>query len=156
LIVRPFAPGDTDAVFALWRMLLAHGEQLDPRYRAWPDDTAMARAQARAGWSAQRPFPACWVAASDAAVVGFLELRAAADPVLDRRGVAQVVAVFVDPAARRQGVARGLLTTAADAAARAGCPTLEVGTLAADAAAVAFWSAMCFGPFQLVLRRAPG
>lgn len=156
MIVRPFAPGDTDAVYALWRALLVHGERRDPRYRPWPESSAADRAHARASWSARRPFPACWVAATEGAVVGFVELRAAADPVLDRRGVAQVVALFVDPAARRQGIARQLVGTAADAAAQAGCPSLEVGTLAADAAAVAFWSAMGFGPFELVLRRAPG
>jgi GNAT superfamily N-acetyltransferase len=156
VILRPFAPGDTDAVFALWRALLVHGERLDARYRAWPDDAATARAQARASWSAQRPFPVCWVAVTDEGVVGFLELRAAVDPVLDRRGVAVVVALYVSPGVRRRGVARQLLATAASAAAAGGYAALEVGTLAADGAALAFWSAMGFGPFQLVLRRAPG
>ena len=97
----------------------------------------------------KKPFPACFVARGPE-VVGFVWLQAAQIPPR-----AKILEVFITPHARRAGVGRELVLTAIAAAEAAGYPDIEVGTLARDGRAIAFWRSVGFGDWWVTLRREP-
>ncbi len=152
--VRPVARADIARVLALWTALNENGADADARWRMAPGADALMLRWAPEIWLLREPFPQGWVAERDGELVGFLEGQPLhTSPVLEQPRTALIANLYVDPSARRQGVGRTLVETFARAAASAGHPALEVGTLTADERAVAFWRGLGFGDWRVVLRR---
>lgn len=135
---------------------MAEGRRADPRYVPVAGARREMREHVRGMWPARKPFPACFVAESGGTLVGYLGIQAAPPhPVVDRPPHAKISDLYVRPAARRTGVGRRLVETGLAAAEAAGYRHFDVGTLALDARAVAFWTSMGFGPWLVTLRRDP-
>jgi len=74
-----------------------------------------------------------WVALDGATIVGMFGLEAAAGGAIELRRM------YVDPAARRRGVARKMLRFAEDECRRRGAPTLELSTSELQGEALALY-----------------
>lgn len=152
-MIRPARPGDLERLLDLWEALQDNGSRADVRYRPTDDARAHMRDYIRGSWFRQEPFPHTLVW-EDTEVVGFVSgFARIAVPVVDLTPSVRIGDLFVAPSHRRQGVARALVTAFLERAATAGFPRSEVGTLTADPRAVAFWRAMGFGDWQVLLSR---
>ena len=74
-------------------------------------------------------------------------------PVLDSPPTAVITDAYVSPDHRRGGVGRALFDGVIAWATRRGVGQLEVGTLARDVRAVAFWRDLGFGEWRVNLAR---
>ena len=142
----PAVRTDVDAILPLLLELAENGFQVDVRYRLRGHRGPCFGAHVlRIVVRPVPPFPPCWVAEREGAVVGMvsgepLQVHA----VLEQPPTARISDLWVEPAFRRQGVARQLVQTFREAAVEAGYLRLEVSTLARDARALAFWRSMGF------------
>ncbi len=155
--VRPARSADLDGLVSLWQALADRGSEADPRWRVHDDAAAAMRAYFKTHWFGRfLPFPAGFVAADGDALVGFVAGTPSVPPaVIDQPPTARIGDLFVLPSHRRQGLARRLVEAFCSAATAGGYPHIEVGTLTHDARAVAFWRAMGFGDWMVLLRRDP-
>lgn len=155
-MIRPATAADLDALVSLWGALMANGAEADPRLRVGPDARAWIRGWARDQWLRHEPFPHAWIAERGGAAVGFVTAWPEANsPALAAERVVRIGDLFVEAGHRRDGLGRALVDAALGAAAAAGYVDAVVGTLSRDARAVAFWEAMGFGSFRVLLRRDP-
>lgn len=152
-IVRPMERGDLDGVVQGWQALMRAGHEADPRYVIGPDATDAFRARLRGSvFGAFHPFPPAWVAVAEPRVVGFLHGYAMPGaPVLDHPPTARIFDVWVCPDHRKRGLGRQLVEAFVGRARASGHPWVEVGTLARDARAVAFWRSLGFADWQVIL-----
>lgn len=150
---RPATVADIEGLWAAWCELTADGTAADGRYCRAPDAHRRMLPWIADMWLRHRPFPTCWVA-GDPAVVGYIA-GFAHEPlgVIDLPPTARISDLWVAPPARRRGLGRQLVGAFTEAAAAAGYRSVEVGTLTQDHRAVAFWRAVGFGDWQVVLRR---
>ena len=147
--LRPVVGADLDRLRSGWRSLCAAGAAADDRFQL-PDAAWPAR-RAAAAEALREPGSTSWLLEADGAVHGFL-LGAAERTALRGPRVAVVHDLWIAPERRGQGLGRALVERWRDAATAAGFGAFEVGTLARDAGAVAFWGRMGFGPWRVVLR----
>lgn len=140
--IRVARVADLEALVVLSKLLGLDGHDADPGYAAAPDPDRSERFRRSLG----RPHPESWVA-DDEGVVGFVQVHRTS------RRTAVVQELYVMPPYRRLGVGRALVGEVTRAYAGS---ELTVGTLAQDARAVGFWSAMGFAPYWLTLRRRRG
>lgn len=136
-LVRPVAPGDADAVVALWRVVFP--EYRDPLHPQRDPVASVARKLAvRDGLF--------WLAAQEGRVVG--TAMAGWD---GHRG--WLYSVGVHPEARRAGIGARLVAEAERALRALGAPKINLQILAGNEAARAFWqrlgyaqdAVVCFG-----------
>ncbi len=154
MIVRTAERRDLDAVAERLLALDVHGHGLDARHEV-PTEPRIWRNTVE--WMLFDPHqlvPGGWVATDGDALVGVLvgELRRG-EVALGHPPRPVVQMVWVDPAARRQGVGKALVTAFVAAAEARGGVGCEVSTLAADAAALGFWRALGFADLYVRLRR---
>ncbi len=143
-------PADREAVLELWWLLAAEGHRADPRYRMQAD-AREAVEDVVDGWFSPSTLTSVWVAETDR-LVGFVAVRPAElHPLLDRPPTLLLTDAVVDPSARRGGVGRSLVRAVREHALANGFISIEVGTLARDARALAFWRAMGFGDWRVTL-----
>jgi len=121
LRVAPIEEPDDGAVAALWDRCFGGG----------PVAGDVAAERTHRGAEA-------WLARDGAAVVGFAFLRVVVDE-------AEVHTVGVDPARRREGIGRALLTRAAAAARARGAARLYLEVARDNEGAIALYEAMGFG-----------
>jgi ribosomal protein S18 acetylase RimI-like enzyme len=121
--VRCVTAADTDAIVALWNLVFAE-------YR----DASRPHRDPRANIARKLAFgdDLFFLAEVDRRPVG--TLMAGYD---GHRG--WLYSLAVDPAHRRRGIARALLTRAEDALRARGCPKVNLQVAAANAGALAFW-----------------
>jgi ribosomal protein S18 acetylase RimI-like enzyme len=152
-MIRPVERGDLQRVLDMLVALNDQGTVSDARYRVHPDARERMRSDVLEGWfGAFHPFPPCLVVDLDGAVVAMVSGRAAVDhPIVLREPTAHIETLWVEPAWRRQGWARQLVDAWLAAAVKAGYPRAEVGTLARDDRAVAFWRAVGFDELRVIL-----
>ncbi len=128
--------------------LLAEGGASDPRYAE-----VAGRIEGRElgrRWPLRKPFPACFVAEEEHELVGYVSMFA-------REGMsATIEELYVGPYERSRGIGRSLVRAIVGAAESAGYREFQVGTLALDTRAIAFWRAMGFGDWWVTLRRDVG
>jgi GNAT superfamily N-acetyltransferase len=155
-VIRPLLPADVEAVLDLWEALMDEGAAADPRYRRLPTARRVFAPYVRDVWTRDRPFPATWVA-DEGGLLGYVGILPQTPlPLLDRPPTALITDCYVRPAHRGKGLGRALVEGAVGAARVAGWPAVEVGTLTGDTRAVAFWTALGFGPWKVSLIRESG
>lgn len=153
-MIRPARRSDHDGLLDLWEDLQANGQASDPRYRPTPNARREMAAYTRDTWFDLRPFPRVLIAEVDGTLAGFIHgFPRVALPVVDLAPTARIGDLHVHEAHRRRGIGRALVNAFVEQTANAGYPRIEVGTLTADARAVAFWRAMGFGDWQVSLVR---
>lgn len=128
------------------------GTEADPRYRLVPDGAARLREHLEHAWFGRfLPFPACLVV-DEGGIVALVAGEVVVDPgILANPPTARIDNLWVEPAHRRVGHARALVTAYRERAEEAGFPRMTVSTLIRDARAVAFWRAMGFEELTVVL-----
>jgi GNAT superfamily N-acetyltransferase len=148
--VRRGLPADREPVLELWWQLSDDGREADPRYRVPSDAEPVAHALVD-GWFSPGSAHLVWVAETER-IVGFVAARPAEpNPLLNRPPTMVLTDAIVGHSARRQGIGRLLVRSVREYAAQNGFGSLEVGTLAHDARAAAFWQAMGFSEWRVVL-----
>lgn len=159
--VRPAVPADTPRLGELAEALVRFHHELDPGRFLRADDVADGYGR----WLAReaRRGAVVLVAEDDAdtsrtrpAIVGYayatLEERNW-NELLDAHG--KLHDVFVDPSARRRGVARALVTAARDALLALGAPRLVLSTAHGNAEAQALFAALGFRPSMIEMTWTP-
>ncbi len=133
----------------LWRELSDAGRSADSRYRVRQDaDHVMAEAIER--WCTDEQ-PA-WVADIDGDLVGFIVARRSPPhAVLEAPPTFVITDAHVSEPFRRRGIASALFDAAQRYAASCGATVIEVGTLARDERAIAFWRSQGFGEWRVTL-----
>lgn len=151
VVLRRARSSDKDRLVELWFRLSADGHTADVRYvlAAHAGEAAVDFVE---GWvTGAQP---TWVAEADGQVVAFIVTkRAAAHVVLELPETLVITDAYVLDEYRRRGIARGLFETVRDHAETEGVTALEVGTLANDNRAVAFWRSVGFGDWRVALAR---
>lgn len=154
--LRPATLQDLGALVVLWEALNRDGQAADPRYQPKQDARAAFGWYAKSIWTARDPFPGAFVAVDGEALVGFVAgTLVHPNPVLDPIASVVITDMYVAPEVRRTGIGRRLVEAFIDAAAKAGHPGVEVGTLVKDTRAVGFWRAMGFDDMRVTLVRPP-
>ena len=141
----------------MWEQLNRAGTAADARYVIRDGSRDAFRALIMEDWLGRfLPFPACFVAEADGEIVGYVQGDVCRQhPLLVEPPKCRIGNLWVQPEHRRLGVGRALVQTYVTAAKEAGFPWVEVGTLAKDARAVAFWQALGFGDWRVSLLRTP-
>ncbi|MCB9669530.1 MAG: GNAT family N-acetyltransferase [Alphaproteobacteria bacterium] len=153
-MIRPARPGDLEAILDLWEALQANGAEADPRYAPTPGARGVMRDYVAGSWFAREPFAHALVWEEDGRVVAFLSAHPrVALPVVDLPPSARIGDLYVADTHRRRGIGRALVEELVRVARHAGHPRVEVGTLVADARAVAFWRSVGFAEWQVTLAR---
>lgn len=149
MLIRTAAPADIDDITALWFALNRTGNKADPRYRLSRTAGASMK-ETLGGWaSGGRP---TWVAEIEGGLVGVVSTKpAAAHPVLDLPKTLVVTDLYVNEANRRCGVGPRLFEAVQSYAVANGVAAVEVGTLALDRRAVAFWRSQGFEDWRVTL-----
>lgn len=148
--VRAARPSDRADAVELWLALHREHEALDPRYRL--DASAASRWRADVGEWIRGDAAAVWLAEADGAPVGLLVAhRYEPAPIYAPRPILFVSDLYVRPAHRRSGVAAELLTAARDWGASGGMTQVQVGVLAANAGALAFWERAGATPYSVTM-----
>ena len=134
IVIRPFAEADAPAVRALFvtvNRLLAppHLKEAFEGYIALSLREEIGRILAY--YAARNG--GFWVALADAALVGMFGLEAATNGAMELRRM------YVDPAARRRGIARAMLRFAEDECRRRGASALELSTSELQGEALALY-----------------
>lgn len=152
-MIRAARRSDSGGLLEALMRLNETGTAADPRFRLRPDGRASLRAHLDEVWFGRfRPFPAAFVAEEDGALVGFVSGEPLPDhPLLDQPPSARIENLWVEPQARRRGLARALVAAFREAAAGAGLHRIEVQTLVRDARAVAFWRSVGFDDLRVLL-----
>jgi len=143
---------DIDAVMVAWEVLTRGGTLSDPRFVI--GDPAAMRWQMEGWFEKFFPFPPSLLAEVDGEVVGWISGGPSkGSPMLIAPKTAKIGNLWVDPEHRRQGIAAELVRTWTERATAAGYPRIEVGTLALDERAVAFWKSQGFGDWRVTFHR---
>lgn len=155
--IRAMVRSDTSAVLDMLGRLNEAGTASDPRYRLTDDWREWMRAHINDRWlGVFQPFPCCFVAEADGGLVGYVQGDIGSPPaIIERPPTVRIGNMWVEPEWRRQGIAKRLVETYVGAAREAGFPWVEVGTLAKDARAVAFWRAMGFDDWRVSMLSEP-
>lgn len=152
LRVRRADGADAAAVTRHWIALTEAHAALEPLFALRPD----AAAEVARLVEAQLRDPDVWIGLAERAgrLLGSAIVRVdRAPPIHPERSRGEITDLFVEPAARREGVG-GALVAAADAWLRGhGVERLEVRVVVQNDAARSFWQASGFEPFVNVLHR---
>jgi GNAT superfamily N-acetyltransferase len=152
--IRAVERRDLKRAVEMWAALMENAGIHDPRWKLVEKAPDSMRRWAEDLWLVYDPFPHAWVADVDGELVGWLDGHPSnPSPVLDLPRGATIGNLWVEPAWRRRGLGRRLVEAFVARAAAAGYTDIEVGTLARDRNAVAFWREQGFGDWLLVLRR---
>ena len=150
--IRVLTRQDLPAVLRLWMALMQTGERADARFEPVPDAPRVIETYARDMWTRTTPFPHGFVAENDGEVVGFLAgIPVRVVPILNAEPTAQITDIWVEPAHRRSGLGRALVSRFQMECRAAGYAHFDVSTLAADARAMAFWRDLGFGDWTVNL-----
>jgi GNAT superfamily N-acetyltransferase len=147
MVIRRATAGDGPALYRAWQTLRQHNSSLDRRIIPAPVSEAEFLAGLRE--SISRPTATALVAEEGGRMLGFLSAAIeAAQPDRLPEQHATIGYLFVEPGARRKGVARELFQAARTwARAQDGVAHIEMAVLEEDADACHFWTAMGFRPF---------
>jgi GNAT superfamily N-acetyltransferase len=149
--LRTAVDADADALLRLWLALGVEGRAADPRYRMRPGAADTARTFIATRWLSD-PDHRVVVAGRDTRVVGFMTAQVGvAHPVLEAPTSVVITDAYVVPGERRAGIGRDLYEAVIDWARGRGAGQIEVGTLAFDRRAVAFWRALGFHDWRVTL-----
>ncbi len=138
-VVREARPSDLAVALPLWRALHAEHEALDPRYRM-ADDAGVRWASDFREWT-RSPASRVWLAVDGGEAVGFLTAHLYAPaPVYHPASLVHVDDLFVAPTHRGAGIGTALVRAVRAWARAEDAQHLQVGVLAANAGARAFWA----------------
>lgn len=153
IVVRTADESDTEELLELWLGLSADGTEADGRYRLRPDAPSTIRVVITQQWLADHAHLVV-VAVDDTRLVGFMTARIA-EPhhVLETPLTVVVTDAYVAADCRRGGVGRQLFEAVNRWARHLGVQQVEVGTLALDVRAVAFWRSLGFCDWRISLAR---
>ncbi len=151
MIIRAATERDIGQLLNFWEELMAVGTEADPRFKMAPGGREPMRDFMRT-WFDAPPFTPGFIAEVDGEPAGFIRAFAAHKMnVVERAPTARIGDMYVRPEFRRRGIAKALVTRQLEAAREAGFHRAEVGTLTLDRRAVAFWNAMGFGDWMVML-----
>lgn len=151
--LRPMRLGDLEPVLDLWQALMNNGFAADLRYEPAADARAQFRPYVKERWVIHQPFVSTWVAEVGGQLIGFCGgIPLFPVPVLANTASVRIGDLYVAPDSRRQGLGRQLVAAFLQGARSAGHTRFEVGTLAHDAQAIAFWRAMGFADLRVTLQ----
>jgi GNAT superfamily N-acetyltransferase len=154
LTIREAEDNDHPKLLDLWWSLTEAGTASDPRYRPREDARSTADRFIVQLWVGPQRTQRVWVAVGDDGdLVGFMATRTA-EPhlVLASPPTLVITDAFVVESYRRRGVGRALVGTVRAFADRERIRAIEVGTLALDSRAVAFWRSLGFGDWRVLFR----
>jgi GNAT superfamily N-acetyltransferase len=151
--IREARASDLDALVDMWFSLSKAGTEADPRYLVRQDVRPSVERLLADRWLGPGHSNQVWVATIGEAPIGYLATRIS-EPhaVLDQPETLVVTDTFVMEPHRRKGIGRALIRAAAEYAGRKNIGLIEVGTLALDTKAVAFWRSLGFGHWRVTLR----
>lgn len=153
-MIRPARRSDLEPLLDLWEALQNNGRAADPRYAPTLDARQHMRPYVLGSWFHTDPFPHALVWEEHGQLAGFLSaFPRVAVPVVDLAPTARIGDLYVADSHRRRGIGRALVDDLRRRTRAAGYPRLEVGTLSADARAQAFWRALGFADWQVLLAR---
>lgn len=152
-IIRSATPSDADGIAALWLQLNQTGELVDDRYLLKHDVDTIGHHLIAEDWLAEDTTQVV-VADDDGTLVAFIATRPleTSRVRLTKPGVL-VTDLFVAPSHRRRGVGRQIVEAVIDREAMANRESIEVGTLAKDSRAIAFWRSLGFGDWRVTFER---
>jgi ribosomal protein S18 acetylase RimI-like enzyme len=130
------------------------GTAADRRYQLRNDARATAERIIRERWLGSDQSYTAWVAVGDGnELVGYIATRMT-EPhmVLEEPSTLIITDTFVTATHRRRGVGRALVGAVFEHARLDGVTAIDVGTLALDTQAVAFWRGLGFGDWRVLLR----
>lgn len=150
--IRRAAAADLNPLVELWLALGAEGRRADARYRLRADALITGRTMLADRLLADGSLVV--VADTGGALAGCMSAVAAeTHPVLEGPATLRITDAYVAPTHRRRGVGRRLFEAVERFARDGGFAALEVGTLALDDRAVAFWASLGFGEWRVSLQR---
>ncbi|NDJ76898.1 MAG: GNAT family N-acetyltransferase [Chloroflexi bacterium] len=141
--VRPVAPADKAAIAQLWQALTDYHVALDPRLPAATPGAAERYAD-RLVERRDDPMTCVYVAEIDGQVIGYI-LGAIIDlyaDLFEHSNVGFIADVFVEPAFRRQGIARQLVDRVNAWLVEQGIRHTEWQVAAANTGGIRFWEAV--------------
>ncbi len=143
---------DIGAVLEIWKHLMTEGSRADPRF-AMGDPEAM-RAYMTHWFEVFQPFRPGFIALIDGEIVGWISGHPAAiSGAVSAPKTARIGDLWVHPEHRRKRIATELVRTWSILVNSAGYARIEVGTLANDERAVAFWKSQGFTDWRVTLLR---
>ena len=151
--IRPVAPRDEAALARLWQALSDHLVRVDPRLPAATPGAAT-RYASRLLERRDDPYTRAFVAETGGQVVGFA-LGAVVDlhpDLFEHIDSGFIADIHVDPAFRRQGIARRLVETMNRWFVEQGVTRVEWQVAAVDPGALRFWEAMGGQPITVRMR----
>lgn len=153
ITIRLVEPRDEAAIARLWQALSDYHVQIDSRLPV-PVSGAARSYASRLLETRDDPFTRTYVAETGGQVVGYIlgaviDLQADLFEYVDTGFIADV---FVDPAYRRQGIARRLVETVTDWFAAQGVRHVEWQVAAANVEAIKFWTAVGGQPLTIRMR----
>ena len=147
--LRPATETDVESLLRLWLALSAEGEAADPRYRMRRDAADAARIFIASQWLSDVDHRVVLAEAGER-IVGFMTARVSPPhSVLQTPTTVMITDAYVDPEQRRAGIGRDLFEALIEWARDRGAEQVEVGTLALDHRAVAFWRSVGFGDWRV-------
>jgi ribosomal protein S18 acetylase RimI-like enzyme len=151
--VRRAGLRDLDAVAALWTVLTAHHEKIDPVFAVRGGADLEIRRLVEA--MLRDPDGAVFVCESKpGGLLGFCVVRVdRAPPILVERERAEITDLLVRASARRSGLGRKLVESASAWVKERGLDRCEVRVAAHNEEGQAFWRALGFGDLMDVLQR---
>ncbi len=140
--VRAATPADREALVALWLELVLHHRRLDPDYPRVPSVREALLTEIARGLGAS----SCgiWIAHREDAAVGFAFAELERGGPAASPGLAWIHEIYVEPAARRTGVARALVDQALAFFAAHGQTRYSVRVESGNDGGRAFWQRLGF------------
>ena len=152
--IRPAVLADLDPLVELWCELNRAGASADGRYRLRDDFRDVGAAIVRDTWMDESATHVLVAADRSGRLVGFVATKRALEhPVLSSPATVVFTDMFVAADHRRAGVGRLLFEEACLRARADGVEAFEVGTLALDSRAVAFWRSVGFVDWRVTMSR---
>lgn len=146
--IRRAAASDRDDVIRLWMDLLQSQSECDSRFT--PADDAQVRWRNDFAEWLDRPSRRLFVAELDGRVRGFVTAqRWSLPPVYEASAEVYIDELYVDPPARRQGLATSLVAAVREWAESLGSARLRAGVLAANESGRTFWSRVGAEPISV-------
>ena len=149
--VRAATPADRDALISMWLELVLHHRRLDPDYPRVPGVRGALLAEIERGLEASSS--RIWIAEREGAPLGFVFAEVEHRGGAASLGPAWIHELYVEPDARRAGVARALVEQALGFFAAHGQVRYSVRVESGNDVALGFWRRLGFQEKARILEK---